>query len=921
MSSERSAKIRAALQMMRRGRFLQGTLLMSELCDARRQNTDSEADALFADFLQRTGRTQEAETIALRLIDQNIGRDDTSVRCHFVLGNVYRERGDSLKEIEHLQKAASVRCADLELACWTQLRLIASVADLSGFDTIANRLVDAKRTLARHGDPRTFGALHVWLAEVETLRGSLTNAQHQLKRAEHLLSGTDDLWLKGYLAINKAVVSYHCADIVQSERLAHLALTYSNQSGHRATRRAANTTIGHIHLSRGDFSRAREYFDTARSHCETGSISELAILDSIAQVALHVGDLQVCRHILDHIERLELSRNHSKTQHYRQWALQTKIQLLLKEEKREEAKNVLKNIDLGLNVTPRPRVNTSTSLAAIETLLANGDINGSVDILSRMLATSEYIPPDLFAEMERLTAVALQDSRAPELATAHFRRATRTFETIGHAVGQSLASTRPPVSNSESFNRNGVEARMSLDYVRALIETRTRPEMFILEALAWLEDLGCAESCNIMEIGAHAPTVLDRVEGRGTPGTFEVVLGSSSHRHFVLRFIPRHDPAAVIAASEFLRVVTHIENDHASVPAVDDLEVLWSSSDWSSSDSVVFLADSMLAILKSVRQIARTDVSVLLTGETGVGKEIIARNIHQQSGRCSGPFSALNCAAIPRELLESQLFGFRKGAFSGATEGFQGVVRAANGGTLLLDEIGELPLDAQAKLLRFLDEGEVHPIGEVHAVKVNVRTLFATNNDLARAVKEGRFREDLFYRINVVPIRIPPLRHRREEIPLLVSTFSEQFGREFSKAPARFTEGAMELLILYSWPGNVRQLRNEIRRISALIEPGTVVTPELLSADIVEHSDRKIEPASDLPHATIALTQPLDRAVEQLERVMLQHALQDANGHIDIAARALGLSRKGLYLKRRRLRVDDPHRPALARENDSNFSR
>ena len=243
-----------------------------------------------------------------------------------------------------------------------------------------------------------------------------------------------------------------------------------------------------------------------------------------------------------------------------------------------------------------------------------------------------------------------------------------------------------------------------------------------------------------------------------------------------LSFCPREDPASLITAFQFQKVMNEIIATNDSESVFTDLDVAWAATDWFSSKSIVFAAESMLAILNTVRKIAPTSISVLITGETGVGKEIIAKSIHEQSTRAAMPFIALNCAAVPKELLESQLFGYRKGAFSGASEPFQGVVRAANGGTLLLDEISELPIDAQAKLLRFLEMGEVHPLGEAYPIKVNVRMLFATNNHLETAVQENRFRADLYHRLKVISLRIPPLRERREEIPLLVNVFSKRFG-------------------------------------------------------------------------------------------------------------------------------------------------
>ena len=247
-------------------------------------------------------------------------------------------------------------------------------------------------------------------------------------------------------------------------------------------------------------------------------------------------------------------------------------------------------------------------------------------------------------------------------------------------------------------------------------------------------------------------------------------------------FSPHNDTRSILTALTFQRVLRQIL-DMNSTDSVGEQEILWGTHESTSAPAgVVFASDSMFAVIRMVKQISPTDVSGVITGETGTGKEVIARAIHDHSRRASMPFLALNCAAVPKDLLESQLFGHRKGAFSGATENHLGIVRAANGGTFFLDEIGELPIDMQAKMLRFLEMSEVHPIGDNHPVKVNVRLVFATNGDLEAAVSQNRFRQDLFYRLNVIPIKVPPLRERREEIPVLANLFAQRCAAELAKS-------------------------------------------------------------------------------------------------------------------------------------------
>ena len=306
----------------------------------------------------------------------------------------------------------------------------------------------------------------------------------------------------------------------------------------------------------------------------------------------------------------------------------------------------------------------------------------------------------------------------------------------------------------------------------------------------------------------------------------------------------------------------------------------------------------MRELMTSAKRIATTKVSVLLTGESGTGKEILARAVHTYSDRADKPFIPFNCAAIPREMLESQLFGHRRGAFTGADRDNPGVIRAARGGTLFLDEIGELGLELQPKLLRFLESGEICPLGESTPFTVDVRVIAATNANLDTAVKDGRFREDLFYRLNVVRLQVPPLRERRDEIPALVHHFLAAAATEYRKGHVRLAEDTMEQLLLFSWPGNIRQLQNEIRRMVALAEPGTVLTPDVLSVDVANAR----RPAQDGPHrARAPWGEKLKPVLDRIECEMIKVALRDHHGRVDAAAKALGISRKGLYLKRQRL--------------------
>jgi transcriptional regulator with PAS, ATPase and Fis domain len=310
----------------------------------------------------------------------------------------------------------------------------------------------------------------------------------------------------------------------------------------------------------------------------------------------------------------------------------------------------------------------------------------------------------------------------------------------------------------------------------------------------------------------------------------------------------------------------------------------------------------MKEAISFARKVARTNVSVLITGESGTGKDVLARAIHQYSARAARPFIPFNCTAIPRELLESQLFGYRRGAYTGAERDSLGVIRTAKGGTLFLDEIGELSLDLQPKLLRFLESGEISPLGEPAPFRVDVRILAATNASLEELVQKGRFREDLFYRLHVIGVTIPPLRDRRHEIPALVHHFVARAADEFGKGRMRMSEEAMEHLLLYPWPGNVRQLHNELRRMVALADADTVLWPSALDLQILRAAP-KAGPAALSLEVTAPLEDKLLPTMSRIERQMITAALRATHGKVAAAAKALGISRKGLYLKRQRLGI------------------
>jgi len=310
--------------------------------------------------------------------------------------------------------------------------------------------------------------------------------------------------------------------------------------------------------------------------------------------------------------------------------------------------------------------------------------------------------------------------------------------------------------------------------------------------------------------------------------------------------------------------------------------------------NVVARSAKMQEVLATVEQVAQTNSTVLLGGESGVGKDLIARAIHEKSRRASGPFIKINSTAIPENLLESELFGYEKGAFTGAAASKPGKFELADKGTLFLDEIGDVPPATQVKLLRVLQEREFERLGGTRTLKVDVRLIAATNRDLRAALEEGTFREDLYYRLNVVPIDIAPLRERREDIPDLVELFIRRFATESGKAITSIKPEALQLLVNYHWPGNVRELQNIVERAAALAR-----------ASVLESADIHFDAPRSRPSVQNNNFLPDGTTLEQWEDEMIREALRRANGNKSQAARLLGLSRNALRYRLSKMGIAD----------------
>jgi transcriptional regulator with PAS, ATPase and Fis domain len=426
--------------------------------------------------------------------------------------------------------------------------------------------------------------------------------------------------------------------------------------------------------------------------------------------------------------------------------------------------------------------------------------------------------------------------------------------------------------------------------------------------LKWVEGL---DEDEIAEAEAHVSAVLTAAEGwpetRAGDRTLCLVLAApGASREGVGIYGRCVRPLDARQATE-LRVITEVArlaHEHARLCEAtrksarpESLAVTVASA---ALPGMIFVSRGMSEVARAVERVKDSDSTVLVVGESGTGKELVARAVHRRSRRANAPFIPFNCTAAPADLIESLLFGHRKGSFTGAHADHEGLVRAAEGGTLFLDEIGDLPLALQPKLLRFLQEGEVHVLGEKAPRKVNVRVVAATHKNLERDVREGRFREDLYYRVAALTLSVPPLRERPEDVAALISHFLSHYARRNDRAIAGITAEAIQVLQGYAWPGNARELAAEIERLVLYADEGETITAADISPRINPTQSSAAAPSGE-SHRSL----PLENMLDDFERRVITETLRLNDYNVARAATALGLgSRQTLYKKLKRLAIN-----------------
>ncbi|MEP6914430.1 MAG: sigma-54 dependent transcriptional regulator, partial [Acidobacteriota bacterium] len=704
-----------------------------------------------------------------------------------------------------------------------------------------------------------------------------------------------------------------------------LAIGCASKSGHSRTELCGYINLSHALQTVGEWDEARKAIDLVLRRSVEDVELKVAALDSLVNLFIAERRLGECGEIMRQIDEIVAQM---PTQLYSHWTnatiSHTRIRLLQAQDDWAAADTELVK---ALNVAAQKKDFSwegRLRLLRLKGLVATKKFAEA----SQLLASLELRSPTVSALAQQtgilgMAAVACGRVRAGQ---EQLRRAQRISSALGDAIGgDDLAGVRaalrlsptPPTlaATMNAEHDPDTPPAPDLDTAVSLLELGGHAHILGREALAVLEAAGCTRGAALVARTANGVRV---IEARGwderqalaaarQPDNHDVI-AVGEHRDEPWQLVAEPRPelehrCALIAIRKLIDTALTLDRFRREEK---QRAALWPSEALDGNPESIWASEEMSELMSVARKIAPTPLSILLTGETGTGKEMLARVIHRASDRADRPLLPFNCTAVPRDMLESQLFGYRKGAFTGADTAFPGVIRSAAGGTLFLDEIAEVGIDVQPKLLRFLETHEIHPLGEPHPITVDVRVIAATNARLEQLVAEGRFREDLFYRLNIVRLRLPPLRERREEIPALVEHYLRKYRDELKKGRLTLSDETLEYLLLYAWPGNIRQLANEVRRMVAMAEPDSALTPTLLSPEI-QASRRTIPAVAPLAAATttdpevrVRIDQPMPVAVQLLEQTMVRNALDRAHGRVEQAARLLGISRKGLFLKRRR---------------------
>jgi len=875
----------------------------------------SRAIALLGRALRQAGRAHDPLALGL---------------AHYELARCYRQIGDTGTVREHLSKAASA--------------------------------------LHAAGDRRALALVHSLLGVGYAQDGRYGEALQALSQAERLAQRAQADDVAALVCGNQANVAMMQHRHQQALELAERSVALQEQTGAPHGLGAALASLGQICVRVGNLPRAVEVLHRALDvpaaepfrHETTG-----AIYDSLAQIHLIQGAYDEASQCLRSAAEAYGEYGQQANRWY-QWSLRVlEARLALRRGQADQARTLAESI-AGAPTAPSAYA-LQGELISAEATLAAGRMSEAAERLASI--GGRLRPPETpgsWAEFLRLRGRVHAQSERPADAYHDLGQSVSVFELLGEryqaglsylALG-ALASSVGARSKALSYlnDARGIfealgaapdldDAQRLIEHVpaagtggyvgvaaddsalvRRLVDAAAMPDVLGREAVQAMQEACGAEialvfvrspggeirlvdfvGCDARAALALASAAARGAQARGGDLLVEPLGSALSGPRWAVLAAPR--PAGSLDAQRFRTLCAIVRLGFDLCQARErQIEPISTATDTGLEPLLpgfICASSAMARVAEQIQRLQGNDLTVLITGESGTGKDLVARAIHAGSLRREGMFLPYNCTSATRELADSQLFGHRRGSFTGAVADQAGVLRTAAGGTLFLDEVGDLPLEVQPKLLRFLEQGEILPVGDPRPQQVDVRVIAATNADLEQRVAAGRFREDLLYRLSVIQIHVPPLRERREEIPHLSAFFLRETCERLGKVGLQLGPETLDLFDSYPWPGNVRQLRNEIQRAVALAPAGGVIAPDHLSPQLLGLAEGGA--AASGPRAR---SQTLAGATERLERDMIRAALERAGGNVSRTARQLGVTRRGLYLKLRRLGL--PSRQDLA---------
>ena len=835
---------------------------------------------------------------------------EASVRLTILKGMARFDLGDVVQSVADLKAAVDeARGLPVGTQFAATFALFLRESDFLGPEQVIPHLTRLRQLASRAGDASSIAALHLAVARVEGCRGHRTSAHHHLEIARTFVARSQDVALACTVDVVEASLETLAGNFSRSRQLARTCLGRADTEAFTKYQLAALTNLAVVSMLQGNNARARALIDQVLPACSELTYIRLGALDNLAQIELREGRHETCRSILNDCQ----SASRADVLPARSWYdLAHQITRCAYFEHLEDWASIIDIADdADPELTRRQYKAIRTSLLcakarALARLGRQADASATLALAVRACPRGA-VDPLIVLEASKALCASLRGDAVN--GSVHYERAIAACRAIGHRYHEWWITAQRDDVRKHTVETVVVHPRsdiaqtsLLLSDVATILGAGHSIDLLAHRVGAILQSTPLASRVDIVsESGPEYRPEPTAEWDAAADGTCTIrVAGSDRVASITVRGVTSIEEISLLKGMADLVQIAVART--ADTEREDEDLTLWPRTVAPDGEDTIFRSPRMMELLRIAERLAATNLPVLITGETGTGKEVIARLIHDHSTQKRGPFVPFNCSAVARELVESQLFGHRRGAFTGAVDAFPGVVKAAERGTLFLDEIGDLEPLVQPKLLRFLESGEIQPVGESRPQCVAVRIVAATNGDLETLTKDGRFRRDLFYRIGVARLELPPLRERKDEIPAFASLFLARFARECGRSGLKLADDFIAALLLFDWPGNIRQLANEIRRVAAMAIDGQTLGAADLSADVTQNwNARPVTPSRvSTPAVDVRLDQPLAAAVESLERQFIERALQASSGRVADAAQLLGLSRKGLFLKRRR---------------------